>query len=169
MRHHFHSHQSSEAEQHMKKALLFHRPTYKWAWICPEYWSAFLRAKINSERHRMSLLWDNKNTPGDTWASRAGQLCSTARPAPLLAAERCLLLFCWEVSGPFREYTWFAPNSTPSTSPAKPSPLTLVPCVVYLGSDLVLPSVSPGWLAIKKKRKKKKKRKERALCDFLRY
>ena len=147
MLHYFLSRQSNKAEQHVKKALFFHRPTYKWAWFCSAYWSAFFSWEQKSSVkgtgcHCCEITRAAMCMPGDTWASRAGQLCSAARPAPLLAPKRCLFLFCWEVPGSFREHTWFAPNSTPSARPAEPSPLTLVPCVVYSGSDLVLPSSS---------------------------
>lgn len=43
----FPSHQSSEVQQHIKKALFFHRPTYKWAQFCPEYWSDFFSESKN--------------------------------------------------------------------------------------------------------------------------
>lgn len=123
----------------------------------------FLRAKIKCERHRMSLLWDNKSCHVHAWRHLSFQSwtalqCCQASSAP--GTERCLFLFWWEVPGSFREHTWFAPNSTPSAPPAELSPLTLVPCVVYSGSDLLLPSGSPGWLAIKKKKKKEKRREK---------
>lgn len=110
MLHYFLSRQSNEAQRHVKTVLFFHRPTYKWPWFCPEYWSAFFSWEQKSSAkgpgcHCWEITRAATCVPGDTWAARAGQLCSAAGPAPLPALQRCLFLFCWEDPGSFREHT----------------------------------------------------------------
>lgn len=170
MLHYFPSHQSSEAKQHIKKALLFHRPTYKWVWFCPEFWNVsffFLRAKLECDGHRMPLLWDNKSCHVRAWRHlsflswpalprcRASSAPGTATLSlPILLGCPCVLqkihLICCK-QHPIRCLT-------------EPPQITLVPCAIYSGTGLVLPLVGLGWLA-------KKKKKERALCacDLSRY
>lgn len=140
----------NEMVQHIKKALFDHRPACKRAEFYSECWSGGFSWVQN---------WSEKGTgcqcceitgaatcvPGDTWACRAGQLSSTARPAPLLAPQRCRFLFCWEGLGPSEN----TPDLLQTAS--QPLPLHSLPLqhrlLVQFIPHLIL--VSPGRSAIK--------------------